>query len=183
MNRYNHQKTTNLGNKMRFSQLIALSTLLITSLATAAPPIGEFNQAEFEKRFKAADKTKTGRLSRQAAYAEFPRMPQYFDEIDRNKDGFITLKEVEQALDHRLETAMKASTMGKTNIAPATAPDVATPNLSNSESGSVYSSKEEAKRAQRYEYYESLAGSLQDSRLRNQPTQPQPYPTLLKKDF
>lgn len=167
----------------RLTALATFATLFIAMSATAAPPVGEFNQAEFEKRFRAADTGKTGRLSRDAAYKAFPRMPEYFDEIDQNKDNFITLKEVNQALDRRWTAALKGNSA---YALPATAPAVPAAQASGSPATGMapaYASKSEAQRAHRYEYYESLAGDLESSRLRNQPTQPEPYPTVLKKTF
>lgn len=161
---------------------ITLATLFIAMSATAAPPVGEFNQAEFEKRFRAADTGKTGQLSRAAAYQAFPRMPEFFDEIDQNKDNFITLKEVNQALDRRWTAALKGNSA---YALPATAPAAPTPGGTPAAAGTTpaYASKTEAQRAHRYEYYESLAGDLESSRLRNQPTQPEPYTTVIKKSF
>ena len=165
---------------MRSHYFTPLLALFIASTAFAAPATGEFNQAEFEKRFRAADTGKTGKLSRQAAYKAFPRAPEFFDEIDVNKDNFITIKEVNQALDRRWDAAVKSN---KYNLptTPQTAP--AADNTAATNQEPAFSSKAEAQRAHRYEYYESLAGDLESSRLRNQPTQPEPYPTLLKKSF
>jgi hypothetical protein len=164
---------------MRTQLFTPLLTLLFSALAFAAPATGEFNQAEFEKRFNAADTGKTGKLSRQAAYKAFPRAPEFFDEVDRNKDNFITIKEVNQALDRRWEAAMKSN---KYNL-PATPQTAPAGDAVSGNQDAAYSSKAEAQRAHRYEYYESLAGDLESSRLRNQPTQPEPYPTLIKKSF
>jgi hypothetical protein len=165
---------------MRSHYFTPLLALFIASTAFAAPATGEFNQAEFEKRFRAADTGKTGKLSRQAAYKAFPRAPEFFDEIDVNKDNFITIKEVNQALDRRWDAAVKSN---KYNL-PATPQTVpAAENTAAINPEPAFSSKAEAQRAHRYEYYESLAGDLENSRLRNQPTQPEPYPTLLKKSF
>ena len=164
---------------MRSHHLAALVGLFIATAASAAPAIGEFNQAEFEKRFNAADTGKTGKLSRKAAYQAFPRMPEFFDEIDVNKDNFITIKEVNQALDRRWDAATKSN---KYNLptTPQAAPATGT---AAADAEPTYGSKAEAQRAHRYDYYESLAGDLESSRLRNQQTQPDPYPTQIKKTF
>jgi hypothetical protein len=165
---------------MRTQHLTPLFALLITASALAAPATGEFNQAEFEKRFNAADTAKTGKLSRKAAYKAFPRAPEFFDEVDQNKDNFITIKEVNQALDRRWDAAVKSNkyNLPASEQQPAPSSSAATANQEP-----TFSSKTEAQRAHRYEYYESLAGDLESSRLRNQPTQPEPYPTLIKKSF
>lgn len=71
-----------------------------------------FNQEEFEKRFRAADKDGDGRLSREEAYAAFPRAPQFFKEIDANNDNHVTLLEFNQAMARRAEAALNAGKRG-----------------------------------------------------------------------
>ncbi|HSG21812.1 MAG TPA: hypothetical protein VLA64_02515, partial [Azonexus sp.] len=68
---------------------ILFSLLLMPLLAVAASS-AEFDPVKFEKRFRAADKNMDGKLSRAEARPEFPRMPEFFDEIDANQDGLIT---------------------------------------------------------------------------------------------
>ena len=88
----------------------ALACLLLTATSLWAAPPGEpLDPATFEKRFQQADADGDGRLSRTEAYAEFPRMPEFFDEIDSNRDDTITLPEVNQALERRLDAALKAT--------------------------------------------------------------------------
>jgi hypothetical protein len=94
-------------------RLIASALMLVAGLAMAAEPVARFDQAQFEKRFRQADKGKKGKLSRAEAYAEFPGMPQYFDEIDRNRDGFITLDEVKRAMERRVDAAITAGRAGR----------------------------------------------------------------------
>ncbi|MBK7766547.1 MAG: hypothetical protein IPI44_10770, partial [Sulfuritalea sp.] len=65
-----------------------------------------------EKRFHAADKNGDGMLSREEAYAQFPRAPKFFDEIDSNRDKYITLVEVRQARARRVEAAISGSGIG-----------------------------------------------------------------------
>ena len=48
---------------------------------------------KMHERMKAADKDGDGRISRAEA-AELPRLARHFDEIDTNKDGFITKEEM-----------------------------------------------------------------------------------------
>ena len=90
-----------------------LALLITTVPAFAAAPLVNFDPVSFERRFNKADKTKTGRLSRAEATAEFPRMPEFFDEIDANKDGYITLPEVRKAMNKRVDAAMNASDPAK----------------------------------------------------------------------
>jgi hypothetical protein len=88
--------------------------LVVVSAVAAAPPIPtNFDPIVFEQRFNKADKGNKGKLTRAEAYAEFPRMPEFFDEIDTNKDGFITLAEVRRAIDKRVNAAMDASKASK----------------------------------------------------------------------
>ncbi|MBK7461488.1 MAG: hypothetical protein IPJ50_01295 [Betaproteobacteria bacterium] len=91
---------------------IPFALLLVSAIASAAPPPAEFDQAKFEKRFRAADKNQNGKLSRDEAYAAFPRAPEFFDEIDANLDGSITLGEVKKAADKRVDAAVNASKTG-----------------------------------------------------------------------
>lgn len=83
--------------------------LLLSTAAWAQTAAERFDPVQFEKRFHQADRGKKGKLSRQEAYAEFPRMPEFFDEIDSNKDNFITLDEVHRAVERRVNAAMDAS--------------------------------------------------------------------------
>ena len=64
---------------MRYS-LFGLAFVSAVAMAEAVPT--HFDKADFQKRFHAADKDKNGKLSRTEAYSEFPRMPEFFDEID-----------------------------------------------------------------------------------------------------
>jgi hypothetical protein len=114
----------------------------------AAPPSEPFDPVKFEQRFHKADANKDGQLSRKEAYAEFPRMPEFFDEIDSSRDNAITLLEVKDTLQRRVDAAFKAtrgygSAAGNGGLAtaPASAPldDL------------------ETERAIRNQYYESLS--------------------------
>lgn len=49
----------------------------------------------FDQRFKAADKNGDGMLSREEAAAGMPRIAEHFDEIDTNKDGKLTVAEIQ----------------------------------------------------------------------------------------
>ena len=69
---------------------------------------GQIDPAAFEQRFKAADKDKDGKLTRKEAYEAFPRMPEFFGEIDRNRDDSITLEEVRRAMEKRVDAAIDA---------------------------------------------------------------------------
>lgn len=130
----------------------ALACLLLASTSVlAASPSEQFDPVQFEKRFHKADTNKDNQLSRKEAYAEFPRMPEFFDEIDRNRDGAITLLEVKQALERRMDTAFKA-TKHKAGPVAGTGNTITTPTP-------MPASEWEARRAYRSRYYESLMGN------------------------
>ena len=50
--------------------------------------------AEMQKRFAAADKNGDGRLTKDEAQAGMPYVYKHFDEIDKAKQGSITLAEI-----------------------------------------------------------------------------------------
>lgn len=55
---------------------------------------------KMHERLKAADKDGDGKISRAEAVA-LPRIANHFDEIDTNKDGFITREELKAFHDKR----------------------------------------------------------------------------------
>ena len=155
--------------------------MVVCGSVFAAVPMERFDPVQFEQRFNKADKGKKGKLSRVEAYAEFPRMPEFFDEIDVDKDNFITLAEVQRAMERRVNAAIDSSNpatrYGSINVgkaAVAGAPAVARPQ---------FSSKEEARRYYRSEYYESIAGSHAKADARGEPVPDLPASPVLKKSF
>lgn len=90
--------------------LFCLACLPAMSMAQTTPD--NVNQEQFEKRFRAADKDGDGKLSREEAYAEFPKAPELFNEIDANNDNYITLTEISQARARRIEAALNAGAIG-----------------------------------------------------------------------
>jgi hypothetical protein len=54
-------------------------------------------QARSRERFKKADTNGDGRLSREEAQKSMPQLARDFDRIDANKDGMVTLDELESA--------------------------------------------------------------------------------------
>jgi len=163
---------------------IPFALLLVSAIACAAPPPVEFDQGKFEKRFRSADKNKNGKLSRDEAYAEFPRMPEFFDEIDANRDGSITLGEVKKAAEKRVDAAVAASKTGSRYRLPVEPGVAAASSGAGSEtSPSTFASREEARRYHRYDYYDSLAEGREGEKMRGQPTPTvEPVPAL-KKSF
>ncbi len=88
--------------------LVCLACLPAWSLAQQSLP-ENFSQEIFERRFRAADKDGDGRLSRTEAVAEFPRAPQFFNEIDANSDAYVTMIEFNQAMARRAAAALEAA--------------------------------------------------------------------------
>lgn len=160
---------------MRHS-ILALA-LFMSGFALAGSP-QDNSQERFEKRFRAADKDRNGSLSRDEAYAEFPRAPEYFDQIDSNKDGRVSLAEVKKAMQKRVDAALAAS---GSNVKYALPPSSGSAAAANADAGAqpAFASKQEAARYHRYEYYESLAETQDAARKRNEPT----MPTLMQKSF
>ena len=149
---------------MRYAILGLILMSAIAAAAVAAPVPGTFNEAAFEKRFKAADKGNTGKLTRAEAYAEFPRMPEFFDEIDANRDNAITLLEVQNAMERRVNAAMNASQIGSQYPGAAEMKDGGEPTAADAaQPRQQFSSQAEARRHHRYEYYDSLAGSQEQA--------------------
>lgn len=163
------------------SSLLCLMIFSAVAMAEALP--SSFNQVEFEKRFRAADKNKDGKLSRKEAYSEFPRMPEFFAEIDTNKDGSITLIEVDKAMERRVNAAMGAGDAWKKPAMPAEVGSEQTSTVIEAESATQFSSKQEARRYHRYKYYESLAEEQEVSRNRGESVLPKAPPNLLQKSF
>jgi Ca2+-binding EF-hand superfamily protein len=85
-------------------------------------------KADFEAKFKAADTDADGALTKEEAAAAFPRMADHFDIIDADKDGKITVAELEALRDplkmrEALEAKFKATDTsgdGKLDLAEVT---------------------------------------------------------------
>ncbi len=68
------------------------------TLALAAPAVAaDAEQQKLEQAFKAADKNGDGKLSLAEAKDGMPRVAKNFARIDANKDGFVTLDEINAA--------------------------------------------------------------------------------------
>ena len=95
---------------MKKVSLKLASVLLIAGFGASAvyaqtppePPKGDRanRAAKMHERIKAADKDGDGKISRAEAVA-LPRLAKHFDEIDTNKDGFITKDEMKAFHDKR----------------------------------------------------------------------------------
>jgi hypothetical protein len=168
---------------------------LISNLAFAlmmvSPPVWAdaipdgFDAAQFEKRFHKADKDNKGKLSREAAYAEFPRMPEFFDEIDTNKDGFITLEEVNKAMERRVNAAISAS-KSSNRYGSVEAGKQAAPMIGKGTGQDPhFTSEAEERRYRRMQFYESIEDDKKKALDRGESVPPSPFdvpssPILLK---
>jgi hypothetical protein len=154
----------------------ALACLLLASTSVlAAQPSEQFDPVEFEKRYHKADANKDGLLSRKEAYAEFPRMPEFFDEIDSNQDNAITLLEVKQTLERRVDAAFKETKHYDSQTAGKGDTDAAQEPMSPREL--------ETRRAYRRQYYESLSEDKDRARDMGEPVPQAPSSPLLDKRF
>ena len=85
---------------MKKINVAIITVLLSTSIgasaafaqAPAEQPKGE-RAHKMHERMKAADKDGDGKISRAEAVA-MPRLAKHFDEIDTNKDGFLSKEEL-----------------------------------------------------------------------------------------
>ena len=93
---------------------IAVVTVLLSAgigtsavLAQTPPEAPKGDRAhKMHDRIKAADKDGDGKISRAEAVA-LPRIAKHFDEIDTNKDGFVTKEELKARHDKRAAQKQK----------------------------------------------------------------------------
>lgn len=161
-------------------RIALISLMLVSATLQAEPAVQQYDPVRFEQRFNKADVDSNGRLSREEAYAAFPRMPEFFDEIDSDKDSAITLSEVEQAMERRVNAAM-GSTGRYDTFASGTgesgSKDAATVQ------GQALSSQMEAKRLYRQQYYESISGEKALSGQLGEPASKSPSSPLFEKRY
>lgn len=158
--------------------LFCIACLPAVSMAQTNPD--SFSQEKFEKRFHAADKNGDGMLSREEAYAAFPRAPQFFDEIDLNHDNYITLVEVSQARARRVEAAISASSIG--GGAKYVKPEYLKSQRASG-SGNAEGLFPGMGDAQRDDFYESLADDQDNALNPGIPAPAEIVPNLLNKSF
>jgi hypothetical protein len=159
---------------------------LFATLALAAPLVaaaqGTYDSTTFAQRFKAADTDKDGKLTRAEAYAAFPRMPEHFDEIDVNRDGSITLIEVDATMKKRVDAALAASKTASGRYAlPAGAAGSAA--LPTAAASPVLAGEEEASLFHGRQYYEALAGELRQEQMRGEPVARNPAPGQFQRSY
>jgi hypothetical protein len=86
-----------------FVSLAVCAACALPALAdaqTATQPMGASPRVEramqmLQSRFQSANTTHDGKLTRDQAAAGMPRVAQHFDEIDTQKNGFVTLPQIE----------------------------------------------------------------------------------------
>ena len=93
---------------------VAVVTVLLSAgigtsavLAQTPPEAPKGDRAhKVHERIKAADKDGDGKISR-AEVVALPRIAKHFDEIDTNKDGFVTKEELKARHDKRAAQKQK----------------------------------------------------------------------------
>ncbi len=155
--------------------------LLVSPFAYGVPASSEvIDPKVFKMRFEKADINKDGKLTRQEAFAEFPRMPEFFDEIDANADGAITLAEVRRTMEKRVNAAMEANKAGKRYVLPQQSTSNMAPAV---EAQGYFSSRQAAQRHYRLDYYKSIAGQRPVETLPSEPRETTHAPAQLQKKF
>ena len=77
------------------------------AFAQTAQPMGGNPQRmaqmaqQLQSRFASANTTQDGKLTRQQAAAGMPMVARYFDQIDTQKAGFVTLPQIEAFMQER----------------------------------------------------------------------------------
>ena len=80
-----------LAGRVGFALVLAW---IATSAAAQDADRAKHMAAEMQKRFAAADKNGDGRLTRDEAQAGMPYVYKHFDEIDKTKQGQVSLAEI-----------------------------------------------------------------------------------------
>jgi hypothetical protein len=158
---------------------LAFALMLASPIVWAAATADKFDYAQFEKRFNSADKDKKGKLTREEAYAEFPRMPEFFDEIDTNRDGFITLKEVQKAMERRVNAAINASKQANRYGKVEVGKEITTGTAENTRQDPVFASEAEERRYRRYQFYESIESDKLKASQSGEPVPASPYSNIV----
>jgi len=152
----------------------------VSTIAAGGTPPNRMSKAEFEQKFKEADKNQDGVLSRQEAYAKFPKAPKFFDQIDSNKDGQVSLAEVKAAMERSVDAAISAG------VAAKRYPGAAGTAAGGAASGAdvpEFASEAEARDHHAYRYYDSLVSSEERALDRGEAVRAEPVPNLLQKPF
>lgn len=87
-----------------FATMVALAAAAFTFAPAAHADAYQDRLAELRTKFKASDKNKDGKLTQQEAKeGGMTRIASNFSRIDTDKDGFVTLAQLEAQLAARLK--------------------------------------------------------------------------------
>ena len=158
--------------------------LLISTAVAAESPAVRYDPVQFEQRFHKADQGRKGKLTREEAYGEFPRMPEFFDDIDADRDGFITLEEVNRLVEKQTEAAITASQAGARygGIIDAGQPGASEAAVAERQKPH-FASQAEERHYYRNRQFEALADEKAKARDRGEVVSPSPTTPLLKGSF
>ncbi|SAK72209.1 hypothetical protein AWB79_04063 [Caballeronia hypogeia] len=89
--------------RQMLAMLVLCATCVTSGAAcaqTATQPMGaspriEHAMGQLQTRFSSANTTHDGRLTRQQASTGMPLVAKHFDEIDTQKNGYVTLPQIE----------------------------------------------------------------------------------------
>jgi hypothetical protein len=162
---------------------LAFALMLVSTFVWAKATTDKYDPVKFEKRFHHADKDKNGKLSREEAFAEFPRMPEFFDEIDANKDGYITLKEVHNTMERRVNAAINASKSANRYGGVDAGKGGATVSKKSGVQEPTFTSEAEERRYHRMQFYESIENDKAKAIERGEPAPESPSSPILVKPF
>jgi hypothetical protein len=156
---------------------------LISPAVAAETPAVRYDPVEFEQRFHKADQGGKGKLTREEAYGEFQRMPEFFDHIDADGDGHITLHEVHGLVEKKIDDAIAASQARSyyggldAGLNTGDAPDAGAAQKRQ------FASDAEARHYYRNQYFESLADRKAQARERGEVVSPSPSTPFLHRSF
>ncbi|MEO7726109.1 MAG: protein kinase, partial [Burkholderiales bacterium] len=107
--------------KQRAMELEIRKQAVLQSVPATAPAVS----SEAAQRFEAADVDRSGDLTREEMTKRLPRFADRFDEIDLNRDGVVSMRELEQFLEK--DGVAAAPKQAAANVTPAAAPSNESP--------------------------------------------------------
>lgn len=161
---------------------ITAGLFFVSAAVIGDTPPNRMSKSQFEQMFKAADIDKDGVLTRAEAYAKFPKAPKFFDQIDRNKDGYVSLQEVEAAMKRSVDAAITAGVASK-RYSGAADTGIAGSGTASGADVPEFASETDAREHHRYRYYDSLVSSEERALERGELIRAEPVPNVLKKPF
>lgn len=79
-----------MNKHVKIVSLLINAALAVTLAGQAAAQAKSAEELEIEKKFKAADKNKDGKLTLEEAKSGMPRVAANFERLDVEKKGFLT---------------------------------------------------------------------------------------------